>query len=165
VIPLGEGSKYSDQLKISALAAYDLDGRIRTTAKQFNIPPSTLTKWIEQRKEWALDVQHPEERIELTKNELLKETKIVMDKALKVIDKKIGDCNAYQAATIYGILFDKAERIEGASKEQNAGTINNFIIGSLGESEAVDLMIRAAERMKGKKIIEGTGEEIPGADS
>lgn len=152
------GRKHSDTLKVSAITRYDLTHQLRATAREFDIPPTTLSTWLTEREKGTLDIVDLEERIEHTKKELLDNTKTAMSKALQVIIDKVDNCNAYQAATIYGILFDKAEKMEGAGREGQGSTTNNFIIGSLGEDEAMKLLTRTFDRMKGKDIIEVDGQ-------
>ena len=150
----------NDAVKVAALARYDLLGKVRETAREFNIPPATLSTWIKERKVGELAVCNLEDRIEQTKKVMIQETKNVMDKALKVIDRKINDCNAYQAATIYGILFDKIQKMEGAEGAGDGTTINNTYIMQMPEQEQYGLMAKVAERMKNRDVIEAVAEVL-----
>lgn len=77
-------------------------------------------------------------------------------KALTVIEEKIDNCNAVQAATIYGILHDKCTALVGNRQEQN--TQFNMFIGDGFTSDAQnDLMEKVLKRMKSREEAE---EEI-----
>ena len=156
---MGEGSKYSDELKVACLAEYDLDGRIRTTARKFNVPPSTLTDWIAKRKSGELDVPNVNERVEQSKKVLMEKTKNAMDMALDVVIDKIDGCNAYQAATVYGILSDKLARMEGIMDPSGGSTTNNVIINNMSKEDTMKLLDRAMSRMT-TDVIEVEAQEI-----
>ena len=151
---MGVGSRYSDELKISALAHYDLDGRIRTTAKQFNIPPSTLTDWINARKEGTLAVPDADNRIELSKSYFIDQSKEIMGQALTVVKQKLNAASAAQAATIYAILFDKVALMEGKQLESGSGSTTNNIIINMSDDEKAALLGKAFGRMANKDVIE-----------
>ena len=155
---MGEGSKYSDQLKVAALAQYDIDGRIRTVARQFNIPPSTLTDWIQKRKDGELDVVDAEQRIEHNKKVLIDKSVTIMGKALEVVEAKINACSAPQAATVYGILHDKVQAMQGAL-QQTGSVTNNIMINGVGEEEASRIMTKVLSRMRGRDINEDDDQE------
>ena len=156
---MGEGSKYSDELKVACLAEYDLDGRIRTTARKFNVPPSTLTDWIAKRKSGELDVPNVVDRVERSKKQLIEKTKSALDMALDVVIDKIEDCNAYQAATVYGILSDKLARMEGIMDPSGGNTTNNLIINNMSKEDISKLLGRAMSRMQ-PDVIEGECREV-----
>ena len=75
----------------------------------------------------------------------------LQERALEVVRDKIDQANAVQAATIYGILHDKASAMTG-----NAGIGNqniNMYIGDnkMSSSDMVELIGRVADRMKNQK--------------
>lgn len=155
---MGQGSRYSDELKVSALAQFDIDGRVRTTARQFNIPSSTLTDWIKKRDDGELDIANAEKRIEHTKREIMSKTKNAMVLALDVVIDKIEDCNAYQAATVYGILHDKLSRMEGIETVQQGSTTNNILINNMSQDDMAKLLGRVMSRLSQSGGIEGEPE-------
>lgn len=156
---MGAGSKYSDELKISALAHYDLDGRIRTTAKKFGIPPSTLTDWIEKRKDGVLDVPDVDKRVELSKSYFIDQSKEIMGQALTVVKQKLNQASAAQAATIYAILYDKVALMEGNQQGSNGSTTNNIIV-NMSEEEKAAFMGKVLGRMASKDIIEAENYDV-----
>ena len=156
---MAAGSRYSDELKVACLAEYDLDGRIRATARKFKVPPSTLTDWIAQRKSGELAVSDAEERIAQSKKQLMEKTKSALDMALDVVIDKIEDCNAYQAATVYGILSDKLARMEGIIDPSGGNTTNNLIINNMSKEDISKLLGRAMSRMQ-PDVIEGECREV-----
>lgn len=71
----------------------------------------------------------------------------IQKKALNVIEEKIGQVSAAQAATIYGILHDKCQMLLGANAEQNA-TVNMYFGGDIPSvEETASVMQRVVERM------------------
>lgn len=71
----------------------------------------------------------------------------IQKKALNVIEEKIGQVSAAQAATIYGILHDKCQMILGQNAEQNA-TVNMYFGGDIPSvAETASVMQRVVERM------------------
>lgn len=68
-------------------------------------------------------------------------------KALEVIEKKIDDVSAAQAATIYGILHDKCHMIMSSRTEQNT-QFNMYFGDTVSSDEASGLMERVLNRMK-----------------
>lgn len=156
---MAERSKYSDALKISALAFYEHDGRIKQTAEAFNLPYKVVQNWVVDHRNGKFEekygVADTAEQIAEYKKALGAEMRKVMQMALKQVVKKLDGANAYQATTIFGILFDKIQIIEGGSMIGNpAGslTINNTYINQMPDQEAEKLMAKALQRMQGKVI-------------
>ena len=140
---------YPDNVKVAALAAYDISHQTRATARDFGIPSSTLRSWIKAREAGVSGVDNLDERIALTKKSLMDQTLILMDKSLKQIDAKIDKATAIQAATIFGILHDKLAVMQGQVEAAEGATINNtFILNMQGSPEAVRLMQRSLSRMR-----------------
>lgn len=140
---------YSDSLKISAIAQYDLSHQVRATARDFGIPHTTLLSWLKQRERDTLDISDYDYRIDHYKKILIDQSITLMGKALDQIDTKIADCNAVQAATVYGILHDKVAIMQGQVAGQGNTTNNlNIMVGS--PEEAARLMQRTIDRMHGK---------------
>jgi hypothetical protein len=105
-----------------------------------------------------------EERMAIYKKELTAEIRSVMKMALQQVVKKMDGANAYQATTIFGILFDKVNILEG-NLVQGAGgnlTINNTIINQLPDQEVERLMARAMERRRKAGAVEADYEVIQG---
>ena len=66
-------------------------------------------------------------------------------KALEVVRDKIDACSAQQAATIYGILHDKAQMMIGPREQNNQ--FNIFMGDMMDMGDTSDLMRRVASRM------------------
>lgn len=78
---------------------------------------------------------------------LLEQNVRIQKKALNVIEEKIGQVSAAQAATIYGILHDKCQMIMGQNGDQNA-TVNMYFGGDIPSvAETASVMQRVVERM------------------
>lgn len=151
-----ERSKYTDAFKISVLAEYDLDGQMKATAKRNGVPYKTMRNWVDQRREQGLESFGPESQaqMDLVKKEMVRRSADIMSKALQVIESKLDDCSAPQAATVYGILHDKMTTMEGQITGTGSGT-TNIIINQIPDEEASRLMAKALDRldrMKGRSL-------------
>ena len=72
----------------------------------------------------------------------------IQKKALDVIEEKIDQVSAAQAATIYGILHDKCQMILGANASQNS-TVNMYFGGDVPSvAETAGVMQRVIARMQ-----------------
>lgn len=81
---------------------------------------------------------------------LLEKNISLQAKALAVIEEKIDQVSAAQAATIYGILHDKCQMIMGTSGDQN-NTVNMYFGGNIPSDDDVGaLMERVVARMQKK---------------
>lgn len=81
---------------------------------------------------------------------LLEQNVRIQKRALDVIEAKIDQVSAAQAATIYGILHDKCQMIMGSSGDQN-NTVNMYFGADISNSDDVSaLMQRVVDRMQKK---------------
>ena len=151
---MGERSKYSEAQRLAALAYYKHDGRIKQTAQAFNLPYKTVQNWVvEYRDQEPETVTDTEEQMAVYKKALTAEMRNVMGLALKQVVKRLDGATAYQATTIFGILFDKVNIMEGtATPAAGSLTINNTYINQMPDQEAEKLMAKALQRMQGKVI-------------
>ena len=151
---MGERSKYSEAQRLAALAYYKQDGRIKQTAQAFNLPYKTVQNWIvEYREQGEETLADTEEQMAVYKKALTAEMRRVMGLALKQVVTKLDGATAYQATTIFGILFDKVNIMEGTATPAGGNlTINNTIINQMPDQEAEKLMAKALQRMQGKVI-------------
>ena len=79
---------------------------------------------------------------------LIEQNVRIQKKALNVIEEKIGQVSAAQAATIYGILHDKCQMILGQNSDQNA-TVNMYFGGDIPSvADTAGVMQRVVERMQ-----------------
>ena len=151
-------SKYSNALKLCALAYYDQDGRMTETSRAFNVPYSTIKDWITSRENgdfWDKNqIADPDGQTAIYKKALAAEMRQVMQLALKQVIDKLPKATAYQATTIFGILFDKVNILEGNGNPAPGGnlTINNTYINQMPDQEAERIMSKAIERMRGRAV-------------
>ena len=79
---------------------------------------------------------------------LLEQNVRIQKKALEVIEQKIDQVSAAQAATIYGILHDKCQMIMGQNADQNA-TVNMYFGGDIPSiADTAGVMQRVVARMQ-----------------
>lgn len=79
---------------------------------------------------------------------LIEQNVRIQKKALNVIEEKIEQVSAAQAATIYGILHDKCQMILGQNADQNA-TVNMYFGGDIPSvADTAGVMRRVVERMQ-----------------
>lgn len=142
--------RYSDAQRLAALAYYKQDGRIKQTAQAFDIPYKTMQNWIVEYQEQEPEtLEDTEERMAIYKKELTAEIRNVMKMALQQVVKKMDGANAYQATTIFGILFDKVNILEGNLIQGAGGNLtinNNTIINQLPDQEIERLKARLMAR-------------------
>ena len=76
----------------------------------------------------------------------------VAGEALQQVHRKINDASAAQAATIYGILFDKQRIMMDNLSGSSAG--NTFIINGMSGDDTMQLLQRVLERQKQQQVID-----------
>jgi len=123
---------------------------------------SWIVEYREQEPETLADT---EEQIAIYKKELTAEIRNVMKMALQQVVKKMDGANAYQATTIFGILFDKVNILEGNLIQGAGGNLtinNNTIINQLPDQEVERLKARlmAREQQRMAEAVEADFEVI-----
>lgn len=88
-------------------------------------------------------------------------------RALNVIELKIDECSAKEAATVYGILHDKCNTLIGP--KETGGNTYNMYLGNMDIADAdangmASLMERVADRMRKDEAIDVESEEIDGEE-
>lgn len=71
----------------------------------------------------------------------------LQQKALKVVDEKLDQCSAAQAATVYGILHDKCRLMVGQTDNSDK-TFNMYFGGDVNMGDTQGLLNRVLTRMK-----------------
>lgn len=101
--------QFSDNDKAAALAALDANGgNVLKTAKQINVPRSTLQEWANGR------VNHdvPELR-QQAKKALAERLEEIAHQLIDAVPDKIADASLQQVATALGIVVDKKQLLTG----------------------------------------------------
>lgn len=147
-------ARYSDWQIINCLALQRLYGSVAAVARDTGIPESTIRNWVKDQKRVLAEI---EDRSNYTLDEAVKNQiqnlQFVMNEALQQVHKRIGDASAAQAATIFGILFDKQQIMMGRYEQKQ--TTNIFIDSSaMSDEEKLILMRRALDRKKEAEALE-----------
>lgn len=149
-----ERRSYTDDDVARVFALYNLYHNQAQVSRETGIPAPTINRWItgtdaERRK--AL-MGNFDQRVQATQDKLMKAMGFVAGEALQQVHRKINDASAAQAATIYGILFDKQrlamENLSGSS------TGNTFIINGMSGDDTMQLLQRVLERQKQRQVID-----------
>lgn len=105
-------TRYTEDQKASAITAVILNcGNIHRTALQLGIADSTLRMWCEQ-------APH-ETRAEILRTrdckreELREKLQGIVEQAVGIVEKKLGDLNARDACVVLGITCDKLLLLNG----------------------------------------------------
>lgn len=121
--------EWTDRDKAAALAALDANGgNVSGTAKQLGMPRSTLQEWANGRVNSDVPELRQEKRAELTE--------LIRDELYAIIANmpfKRTDADYRQLGTVFGILTDKLQLLEGKPTER---------------TETVDTTFDDAERVK-----------------
>ncbi len=114
----GQGSKYTDEIRRQAIGVFIVTGNYKATARQLNIPYTTVFDW--GKREWWLKAV---EQVRTEKaDELDAQVSNSITKALKSVDDRLEHGDAYvlkdgdiaykpvsarDSATVFGIMYDK----------------------------------------------------------
>lgn len=113
--------RYSDSDKAAALAALDAnDGNTHKTAKQLNIPRTTLERWVEGRV--SDDVPHLRQH---KKRELHESLEELAYKLVAVMPEKIDEANLQQSAVALGVVIEKMQLLRGDPTERLEHTLTD----------------------------------------
>mgnify|MGYP001002799973 CR=1 FL=1 len=98
-------------------------------------------------------------------HDILTQNVRLQGKALHVIESKIEEANAYQAALIYGILHDKCQQIV-APKAGEGNTFNMYMGSAIPDEQASALIDKVLKRaMQEENIVDADVVEISEADA
>lgn len=149
--------QYNDETVVLALSLYNLYGSTAKVAKELSIPKGTVDDWVHGRGRRTDRIMDFQRQAETANTRMLEATVFVMSEALQQVHKRIGEASAAQAATIYGILFDKTQILLHGREQQNT----NVYVDTSGMSDdaKLELMQRALDRKKEMEIIEATQED------
>lgn len=113
-------------------ALYERIGTSSGVARVMGMPRQTVSEIVNGHGRWSevrFDSSYSALRQE-QKRHLQVASAQLMSKALIQIDERLPDCNAPQAALVYGILFDK-DRLMAGESTQNIGVRTTTEISNL----------------------------------
>lgn len=146
---------YTDADYVQAIALYSLYGNQAQVARELKIPVTTVHAWIHDEERRKTIVNY-DQRLKETQDRLMQSMGFVAEEALQQVHRKLPDASAAQAATIYGILFDKQQMIAG-----NTGTNVNFSVDVSGmDAEAVDSLLKRVLDRRQNQVVEAEGQIV-----
>lgn len=140
-------SKYAEHEILEAVALYRLYGSYPRVSEMTGIPPSTIQSWISGSTNVLAKIVNLSEKLDNEYKLMLQNNLMLMNRAQQVIYEKLPQSSAAQAATIYGIIFDKNDKIMNGRQEQH--TMNLHInVGNLSAEEQYAILDRALQRQE-----------------
>lgn len=155
---------YSSWQITQALALYSLYGNLTQVSEELDIPAGTIQNWVRGNKNATpvdVRVEDFSLRSEEARKRLIDSMSFVATEALQQVHRKLPDTSAAQAATIYGILYDKLQIALGNFQQV---TNQNILIDMSGMSEGDKtlLMQRVLDRQAEGPAVNGSaGESLP----
>ena len=145
---------YTEYQIIQAVSLYNLYHDYKRVSRELDIPVSTLESWVRGNK-GTIPVDEKIEDFSVRTAEgqkrLVDAMQLVMTEALQQVHRKINDSSAAQAATIFGILFDKMQIMLGNAQQ----VTNNHILidmSGMSQDDKQRLMQRALARQSAEQI-------------
>lgn len=143
---------------MEAVALYRLYGSYPRVSEMTGIPPSTIQSWVSGKTNVLAKIVNVNEKIEKEYKLMLQNNLMLMNRAQQVIYEKLPQSSAAQAATIYGIVFDKCDKIINGRQEQHTTNLH-INVGNLSAEEQYAILDRALQRQ------EQRAEEIEAIDT
>lgn len=155
--------RYTDQDVINAIALYRLYHNYEEVSRELRIPAPTIHDWVNNRHGMQDRIDFLSKRVDDAAKRMYGNMQYVMDEALQQIHRRLGDASAAQAATIFGILFDKQQVMLGNQAQQ---TTNNIYIdtGGMSDEDKLMLMQRALDRKREAEALEAAEVVSDGDD-
>ena len=138
-------SKYAEHEILEAVALYRLYGSYPRVSEMTGIPPSTIQTWVSGKTNVLAKIVNVNEKIEKEYKLMLQNNLMLMNRAQQVIYEKLPQSSAAQAATIYGIIFDKNDKIMNGRQEQHTTNLH-INVGNLSAEEQYTILDRALQR-------------------
>lgn len=138
-------SKYAEHEILEAVALYRLYGSYPRVSEMTGIPPSTIQSWVSGKTNVLAKIVNVNEKIEKEYKLMLQNNLMLMNRAQQVIYEKLPQSSAAQAATIYGIIFDKNDKIMNGRQEQHTTNLH-INVGNLSAEEQYTILDRALQR-------------------
>lgn len=140
-------SKYAEHEILEAVALYRLYGSYPRVSEMTGIPPSTIQSWVSGKTNVLAKIVNVNEKIEKEYKLMLQNNLMLMNRAQQVIYEKLPQSSAAQAATIYGIIFDKNNKIMNGRQEQHTTNLH-INVGNLSAEEQYAILDRALQRQE-----------------
>nr|DAJ45413.1 MAG TPA: InsA C-terminal domain [Caudoviricetes sp.] len=140
-------SKYAEHEILEAVALYRLYGSYPRVSEMTGIPPSTIQSWVSGKTNVLAKIVNVNEKIEKEYKLMLQNNLMLMNRAQQVIYEKLPQSSAAQAATIYGIIFDKNDKIMNGRQEQHTTNLH-INVGNLSAEEQYAILDRALQRQE-----------------
>lgn len=142
---------WTDQDVIRVLALYNLYRNLNQVSRETGVPVTTVHRWVTEKDKRTANINHYDQRLQETQDQLMQAMGFVGQEALQQIHKKLPDASAAQAATIYGILFDKQQILSGSN---NQASVNlSFDLTGLSADDTASLMQRVLDRQRQAKAL------------
>lgn len=149
---------WTDQDVVRVLALYNLYRNLSQVSRETGVPVSTVQRWVQDKEKFATKINSYDQRMQETQDQLMEAMGFVGQEALQQIHRKLPDASAAQAATIYGILFDKQQILSGSN---NQAQLNfSFDLTGLSADDTASLMQRVLDRQKREKIMPVEAKQI-----
>lgn len=129
---MSQGKKYSDEKKEQVYMLYATCGNYRETARQIGVSPSTVQKWIEDKKK--SDPDGFEQLRTQKKEDFIERASDIINKALQLLDKRI--TTAIEKENELEELLDDVSStpdIQGNQKQMIINKIKSLELQRLGE--------------------------------
>lgn len=158
---------YTEYQVIQAVALYNLYRDYQKVSVELDIPAATVKSWVLDQRgngDRTAGIEDFSLRTEDARKRLLDSMSFVMTEALQQVHKGIDQASPAQAATIFGILFDKMQIMLG--NYANA-TQNNIYIDMQGmdQNAKADLMRRALNRSDQQQIEANISDNVDSQNS
>ena len=148
---------WTDEDFVHAVALYNLYHNYSEVSRQTGVPVATIRSWVLDTDRHKAILNY-DQRLKETQDRLMQAMGFVAEEALQKVHEKLPEASAAQAATIYGILFDKQQMIAG-----NTGSTNfnlSMDLSGMDPEAAASLMRRVLDQ-KQSQVIETEGETVP----
>jgi len=158
---------YTEYQVIQAVALYNLYRDYQKVSLELDIPAATIKTWVQDQRKSGDRTGNIEDfslRQEAARKRLLDSMSFVMTEALQQVHKGIDQASPAQAATIFGILFDKMQIMLG---NYSQATQNNIYIDMQGmdQNAKADLMRRALNRSDQQQIATNISDNVDSQNS
>lgn len=140
-------SKYAEHEILEAVALYRLYGSYPRVSEMTGIPPSTIQSWVSGSTNVLAKIVNLSEKLDNEYKLMLQNNLMLMNRAQQVIYEKLPQSSAAQAATIYGIIFDKNDKIMNGRQEQHTTNLH-INVGNLSAEEQYAILDRALQRQE-----------------
>jgi len=134
------------------------DGNVKRTAKEMNVPPSTVRKW---RDDWDKGINIPSvDEIQASSGEFVDEATRVRNLALVELERKIPSASAATLANVIGTLDDRISRAKGVADKITEHKISlpsgDDIAKALAglQQQAIDAAIEREQEIVEAEVVE-----------